>query len=397
MSRRIYTFENENKPATPPAAAPDAGAKPAAQGGGSQPVENNGGTPPAAETVLTVLDDAGRPIENAAGAAPAGGTRLTAQLGNASVALATEPIQRLSTYVCGLPPQPLEQVTDFLFPRIEAGFVFDYVVAAAANQFAIIDDDLVGHNGLPRVVFMDPNTTVTRRLQFRGVETPYPYEDQLVDAGAGGRGLMSGEQYRVRFVNNAIELGRFSRAVAAVAASGVGEGTLDFSADNDPISELQTKIETLLAACPVPRSWVRILFGGSAWTTLLQHKYLTGGGTFARQLITKAQIAQHLDLADSQIQISRVQAVTSKQGKTTTKDVILGGTKVLIFIAADTANEEDPSFGKTFCKRLDGGYKKIYRNVTHSGLNIYNIGEAYYELMVITMAAGLTRHAVSTT
>lgn len=323
---------------------------------------------------------------------------IPVQIGNAVTALATAPIQRLQSYVQGLPMQPIEQAAEFIFPRTGAGLLFDYESAPLANQLAVVDDDTVGYNGLPRVIVFDKGTTTTKRLIFRGVETPYDAGDQQIDAAVPGRSILNGEQYRARRLAYAIELGRLKRAIALVEASVLTEGTLDFSSDNDPIIALQTAIEALLDTWPVPLDWIRILFGKTAWLNLIQHKYLTGGGVFQRQLVTKAQIAQHIGLSESQIEVSRIQAITSKQGvASTTKSVVFGASKVLIFIAAPGGNQEDPSFGRTFTLDQGGAWKRVYRHVTHDGLGVYNIGEAYWENMIVTSSTGLLRYAASTT
>jgi hypothetical protein len=352
----------------------------------------NQAVPP--ESVL-LFDEHGRTLGNGRVGTGEGGDGVI--LANASVALATAPIQRLTTYVNGLPMQPVEQLANFLAPRVDAGLVFDYEVLDQDNQFAKIEDDVVGLNGLPGVVHWDPDSTTQKQLQFRGVETPYDHSAQQLDASVPGRSVAAGEQKRVRRLRGAIERGRLARIVSLISATG-SSSTIDFSSDNDPISAIQDEVHSLLETCPVPRQWVRILFGSSGWKTLTQHVYLTGGGNFARQMITKQQIANHLELPVENIEISYVQAASSLQGKTSSKAVMIGGTTVLFFICAPNPQDDgDASFAKTFSMKLNGQYMYAYRNVTHAALNVYNVGLAYYENTAITYTNGLVRRTVSTT
>ena|GEM_PF-5288841 len=354
----------------------------------------DGGEQVAPEDVM-LYDEAGRLLGNGRPGSGEQGDGIV--LANASVALATAPVQRLTTYVNGLPIQPVEQLSNFLAPRVDAGLVFDYEVMDQDNQFAKIEDDVVGLNGLPGVVHWDPDSTTQKQLQFRGVETPYDHSAQQLDASIPGRSTAQGEQRRVRRLRAAIERGRLARIVSLIGDTG-SASDIDFSSDNDPISAIQDEIHDLLATCPVPRQYVRILFGSSGWKTLTQHAYLTGGGNFARQMVTRQQVADFLELPAENIQVSYVQAATSKQGKTAAKSVMVGGTTVLFFVSAPNAQDDgDASFAKTFSMRLNGQYMYAYRNTTHQALNVYNVGLAYYEATAITYTNGLVRRTVSTT
>lgn len=358
---------------------------------GAQGAPGAAGAAGAADPASVVLLNAqGQPLEPA-------GDRKTIVFPNASTVLAGSAVQHLTTFRAGLPIGNIEALADFLSPRVDAGLQYEFESEPDANQLLVVGDDVVGYNGLPQVIQLDPKSKTSGRLQFRGAELPYPHTDQLLDAATPGMSTAQGEERRVRRLNGAIARGRLQRILALAAANG-GSGTLDFSSDNDPIKELQTHIVDMAAANNCDPSWVRVLMGSTAWLNLIQHAYLTGGANYARQAVTKALICALLEIPEANLMVSYVQAISSKQGKTATKATILGGTTVYFFIQPPPGfGEEDPGWAKTFAMRLNGQFLYAYRNTTHAGLNVYNVGLAYYEHMQCISSAAILAHTVSTT
>jgi len=382
MNEQIRLFCNEEAPAAPPA---DAATPP---DGGTPP---EGAAPPVVDPASVMFaNQHGQPLE---GPADAG-----IVIPNASSVLAAAPVDHLTTYVNGLPMGQLEELADFICPRIDAGLSFEYEVEPSANQLGRMDNDLVGYNGLPGVIQLDPRTKGDGVLQFRGLEIPYGHTDQQLDATVPGRSVQQGEQRRSRRVNAFVERGRLARLIALMAAN-TSASNIDFSSDNDPINALDDEITAIAKTMAVPKDWVRILFGATGWKTLRQHAYLTGGGAFARQRVDRKWIAEQLELPEANIFVTTVQAITSKQGKTTAKDYMLGENTLYFFVQppAQGGLPEDPGWAKTFAMRMKGAYKFVYRNVTHVALNVFNVGVAYYENMKVVDTSGIAQRTVSTT
>jgi len=313
---------------------------------------------------------------------------------NASTVLGGTAVDHLTTFVQGLPMGEIEQVADFLSPRLDAGLAYEYELEPDANQFGRVDNDIVGYNGLPGIIQLDPRTKTTGQLMFRGLELPYGHTDQALDASVPGRSVAWGEERRTRRVNAFIERGRLARLLALLDAN-VSGSNINFKSDNDPINAVDDVITLLSETCACPRSWIRMLWGTTAWKYMRQHAFLTGGGAFARVTTSKAWICDALEVAQDQLMVCSVQATTSKQGKTHAKAMILGGTTINFFVQPPASQPEDPAWAKTFAMRLKGGFKYAYRNTTHAALNVYNVGVAYYEDMKCTNAdAVLQRTAV---
>ena len=85
----------------------------------------------------------------------AGRDGATIRLGNASTALAATPVERLTTFATGFPRDNIEQFSSFMFPYVPAGLKYDYLKNPETNAFAIVDDDTIGINGLPKVIRPD--------------------------------------------------------------------------------------------------------------------------------------------------------------------------------------------------------------------------------------------------
>ena len=375
MRKLWRVFENEET--KPGAAAPEAA-----------PEAAPAGKPAADPASVVLLNAEGQPLENAAD--------RQIVFPNASATLAGSAVQHLTTFVAGLPMGNIEAVADFLSPRVDAGLQYEFEAEPDANQLLVVGEDVVGFNGLPVVIALDPRSKTSGRLQFRGAELPYPHTDQLLDASTPGMSVARGEERRVRWLNGAIARGRLQRVIA-LAAANTSASDIDFSSDNDPIKAMQTEITTLAAANNCDPSWVRVLIGSTAWLNLIQHAYLTGGANYARQAVTKAMIAALLEIPEKNLMVSYVQAITSKQGKSATKAVILGATTMYFFIQPPEGfGEEDPGWAKTFAMRLNGQYLYAYRNTTHAGLNVCNVGLAYYEDMKCTSSAAIAQRTAST-
>jgi len=316
---------------------------------------------PAAATIQITGPD-GQAIAGNAGGPPVQAARVAA---HASASLATLADQRLTGYVAGYPGYAgLQQLMDFIAPPVPVARKFSFVTDALNNAFAVTDDDRVGPGGLPAVVRLDPKTVTEKTAVMRGLETPFPYDEQNAAAAELGNSVEAEANRRARFLANSIQRGIFTRLLAVMNAA-KGEATsVSFASGTDPINALETHLQTVADACG-DRAQVRVLFGSTAWATLRQHAKLTGSGVAARKAVTLADIAAQLELPAENVRVSYHLATTSKEGVTNTKSQLLGGTQIWVFAARNGVTEDDPSAFKRFYVPLGGQQMMAYRYQPH--------------------------------
>lgn len=319
---------------------------------------------------------------------PADGARA-----HASSASALMTNQRLTNFSSGLPNTPIDDLVDFLAPRVEVPIMFDYVIRDKSSERAVLQSDLVGADGMPPVVVRSDDATTSGKLLNRGAETPFTWYDQQIAAGNPGDSVERQRQRRTRFVLNAIRRGRASRVVAAAAAAAGAATVVTIAADADPIAAFKTYI-ALVAAEIESREYVRVLMGDDTWNSLTDHALLVGGTNYPRQDVTEAKVATMLGIRPENFKVSLHRAETAKQGKTSSRDTILGGNQVYIYGCYQQPDEDDPSFLKTFNMRMSGeGWYEVY--IWPLGPHGERIGVRYFELVKATNSSAVQRLAVT--
>jgi len=359
-----------------------------------QPADPAAAVPPA---VPAAIDPASVVINTPAGPAnntlPAGVVppAQTLAANNASTALVLVPDQRLTAFAVGYPADDLETMANFLAPQVPAPLKFSYVTHSKANAFGVIQDDIVGINGLPALVQVDPGSTTEATLQFRGLEVQMmSSEEEAFNAVPGGSAEMEWQD-RLALVLDWMRRGRLQRIIAAAVASyGAGTGKTWTSNSNNPLSDLDAEITTI-AKLAGGRQNVRLAIGATAWNTMKYHKILAGDGTNQKQdPATKQWLADKLEIPVGNIYISYLQVESAKQGKTSSTTDLFTAADVYIFAASQNPNRRDPTFMKTF---VMGGGRSVYQYQPHPLIS--RRGVAYWEKIAVTNAAAVKRLTIS--
>lgn len=339
-----------------------------------------------AANALTILDSQGNavPIASRDGA--------TVTLGNASAALAGTQHQHLTTFATGYPRDEIDALAQFLAPYVEAPIKFSYNVNPKANAYLAVEDDEIGISGLPAVIQPDAKTLVESILQWRGLETTLTDVEKQIAAAMPGGSLAMEEEDRIAMLVDATRRGRLLRAVAlAAATTGAATGkTWDSSAN--PIADLRAEIKTIGQLCGGPAN-VAILFGCDAWEIMIDQAKLAGGTNYAYQIVDKARVAAILGLRPENIEVSYLQVVNSKQGKTTTTTGLMTAGDVYLFARFPAPNRRDGSFLKTFAMRQGAGWYEVYSYLKHPKVTAYGLN--YYERMAVTNSSAVKRLAIS--
>jgi hypothetical protein len=349
-----------------------------------------GAEPPAAVAAgnagLKILDASGRelPVASRDGS--------TIRLGNASAALGGMQHQQLSTFAVGYPTDQVDAIAQFLAPYVEAPVLFSYAKNGKANAYLATEDDAIGIGGLPAVILPDAKTIAEARLQWRGLETQMSdYERQIAGAIPGGSVQME-EEERIQLLVDATRRGRLLRAITLAAAAAGGATAKTWNDAANPIKDLRGYIDTVAQEVGGPQN-VRLLFGSSAWNIMIDQAKLAGGANMPYQIVDKARVAQILGIPAANIEVSYLQVVSSKQGKTTTTAALLTAAEIYIFGCTATPTRRDASFMKTFAMKQGAGWYGVYTYQKHPLVTGYGLN--YYELPAVTNATAVARLSIS--
>lgn len=344
------------------------------------------------ENSIEFFDEQGRPMT----AAPnAGQFQLLTGSPSAVSSLATATHARLTTYAVGLEQSPLDTLVDFLFPPVPTSVLFDYVVRDESQEFSAVEDDFVGASGRPSLVTMDADSVVQGKLLYRGLGTPYTAYDMEIDRSMPGNSLDRGRERRTRFVRNAVHNARAKRAIAALAtATGAATG-VSIATTDDPINKMRAYV-TAVAEEMGSLDNVRITFGSTVWSGLLDHPFLCGGGSGnSRRTVTLEEVARLFEVRPENIMVCRHKALSTKQGNTKTKSYVLGADQVYVTGAKDRPDEYDNSFGKAFHMEINGQRFDVV--VDSKGIHGEEVYLRYFELLKAVNTNAIKRLAVSYT
>jgi len=314
------------------------------------------------------------------------------RLGNASTALAATPVERLTTFATGFPRDDIESFSSFMFPYVPAGLKYDYLKNPETNAFAIVDDDTIGINGLPKVIRPDGKTVGTGQLKWRGLETTLTESEALAAAANPGWSVAMEEEDRIALITDATRRGRFARCLAlAVTASGAATGKT-WNDAADPVSDLRAEVNIIALLCGGKQN-VAVMFGASAFEILFNHKTLKGGTYYAQIPTDEARVAALLGIQASNVMINYLQVNSAAAGKTAVRAMALTTNEIWIFARFPNPGRRDAGFAKTFAMQKGAGWYEVYTYQTHPKVTMYGLD--YYEDPIVTNSAAVKRLSVT--
>jgi hypothetical protein len=350
------------------------------------------GTP----TPFRVLDASGRllPRPQATGS---DGQPYPALRANAITAQAAAVSPLLSGYANGYPADNVDEVVAFFAPNVPAPVLFQYRNPAMANELGAEPDDRIGAAGLPQTVHVDPESLVSDQLRFRGLETPLTEQDRQLAEAMLGNSADRERQRRIRFLVGQIRRGRAQRTYELVQSTAGSATSLTVHTDEDPYKALRGYLETVILEAGSPE-YVRVCMGYQVLSGFKDHPLANGVVAGLHHDVTVGEIAGKLSLPEENLMVSWHQVVTTKQGRSAAKSVLIGADQLYVFVCRPTPDEEDNSWLKTFTlagqESVDGPFE-VY---THDAHPLYeNIGVKYWELQknTNTSASAVKRLALT--
>jgi hypothetical protein len=266
----------------------------------------------------------------------------------------------LTNYARGLSQDLRSALADFIAPEV--------IVPAATGQYKSFDDK----NAFQ---VLDTSRAVggpARRLEFASSDPTYnclpqaleiPIDDHERDEAGQGDPLHLEQAKTQTLVASAVashESKVFDSVAASVAAVG-GVGSWSGAANaNDPVAELDAKIEALATATGMMPN--RLVIGLPAWAIIRHNPQVVARFPGAASVgVTRAQFASLLLNPDLDIRVGVLSRDTTKWGKAKNAQNIVGS-ELYLFTGASSPTLYDPSFMKTFRTRRGGvDIVRVYR------------------------------------
>lgn len=293
--------------------------------------------------------------------------------------------EKLTTYAAGWrDPNDIEGTRQFVAPEVEVQPFFEYKEAVNAEEFIVDTDDARPIGKEYRQIEPYTGVTTVAKTVDRGLTL-------IVDLRTV-RGKTNWEQEKVAKIERRIARNRLKRAVALLSAAATNTAkTWDTTAGKDPDMDIITEGVTARTASGV--GFNRILYGDTAWSKRqlsLRAQNLLGQGNSSG--LTKEMLAGLLNV--DQIMVSKERYQSSAAAKTEIVNNL-----VLMFMAMDNADTEDPSHIKCFVSRYGQGEPGagLFRRVFIQPLsaNLVALTVSYEELTKITSTLGIRKFTVS--
>jgi hypothetical protein len=250
-----------------------------------------------------------------------------------------------------------------------------------ANELGAEPDDRIGAAGLPQTIHADPESLVSDQLRFRGLETTLTEQDRQLAEAMLGNSADRERQRRIRFLVGQIRRGRAQRTYELVQSNAGSATPLTVYTDQDPYKALRSYLEAVILEAGSP-AYVRVCMGYQVLSGFKDHPLANGVVAGLHHDVGVGEIASKLSLPEENVMVSWHQVVTTKQGRSAAKSVLIGADQVYIFVCRPTPDEEDNSWLKTFTlagqESMDGPFE-VY---THTPHPLYEtIGVKYWELL----------------
>jgi len=271
----------------------------------------------------------------------------------------------------------IEATLQFFAPEVMVPRKFEYREDTNAEEFYTEDNDLRAIKGDFGSVEYTSGKTVAK-TENRGLKICVDL-DEVADR-QNWREFYTGKLLR-RLRRNSLR-----RAIALLSAAATNTAkTWDTTAGKDPDQDVISDLITGSTASGVRMN--RVGYGDTSWSKrMLAHRAQNTAGGFASAGMTPEQVA-------GLIGVDKV--LVSKERYST------GGAKaevvsnlVLMFLAMDGMDAEDPSNIKRFLSPCEGGEKvRVYERQISAKL--YEIVVEHYELTKITSTLGIRKFTVS--
>lgn len=330
-----------------------------------------------------VLDAQGRDMGMGTVAGEGDG-RYAVVRANAITAQAAAVSPLLTNYANGYPQDNVQEVVNWFAPQVPVPAIFQYRNPALANELGTVTNDQVGYTGEPQIVGIDPESLVPGQLIFRGLETSFTQQDRTLAAAMLGNSAELERQRRIRFLLGQVRRGRAARVYAAVAAAAGAASAVTIYKDDDPYKILRTYLQNAILEAGSPE-YVRICMGYSNEAGFQDHPLLNGVTAGQRRTVTMADIALGLGIPAANLRTSWHQVVTTAQGRTAAKSVLIGGDQFWIFVCRPNPSEEDNSWMKTFTLAGQGNGQDPFSVYTYEPHPLFErMGLSYWELLKVT-------------
>ncbi len=271
----------------------------------------------------------------------------------------------------------IEATLQFFAPEVRVPRKFEYAETSNPEEFYSEDNDeraLRGDFGTVEYTRLKTNAKTANRGLKICVDL-----DEVADQTDWQK------QYAAKLLRR-LRRNSLRRAIALLSAAATNTAkTWDTTAGKDPDQDVVSDIVTATTSSGVRPN--RVGYGDTAWSKrFLAHRAQTSAGGFASAGLTYEQLAAILNV--DQVLVSRERYSTGGS-----KSEVLGNL-VLMFMALDGADTEDPSNIKRFVSPCEGGGPvRVYERQITSKL--YEIVVEHYELTKITSTLGIRKFTVS--
>jgi hypothetical protein len=286
----------------------------------------------------------------------------------------------LTTYATGWRDQEgLQQLIDFIAPPTEVPRRFEYRTFPNVEAFVTETDDVraIGAD-FKRVEYTSDKATgttknkgLTIRIDLDNVDQNTNWRERTV------------AKLQERILRNEVR-----RAITLLSAAATNTAkTWDTSSGKDPDQDVLNEVISYVGAAGVPPS--NVLYDLTAWSKrILAHRAQNLAGGFASAGITVDQVAQFVGVQRGMV------ARHMYQSSPTAKLGILGGNRVLVFLANPNQSIDDPSNIKRFVTQTMGGTMvRVYeQQVT---MKLVDITVEIYSDTVITSTLGVRQLTIS--
>lgn len=286
----------------------------------------------------------------------------------------------LTTYATGWrDTEGLQDLLDFLAPPVEVPRRFEYSTFPNTEAFLSETDDVraIGAD-FKRVEYTQDKATsstlnkgLTLRVDLDNVDQNTNWRERTI------------AKLQERIIRNEV---RRSITLLSAAANNTAK-TWDTTAGKDPDQDVLTEFIAYSAAAGIPPS--NLLYDNTAWSKrVLSHRAQSLAGGFMSAGSTIDQVASFVGVQRGMI------ARHYWQSLPTSKSAILGGNRVLLYIAQPNQTPDDPSNIKRFVTQTMGG-TMVRTYEQQVSMKLVDLTVECYSRTVITSTIGIRQLTIS--
>jgi hypothetical protein len=308
-------------------------------------------------------------------------------LGNEERFTAAYYSEPLTQYAVGwTDPENLQELINFIAPRVPVGRRFEYKLAVNAEAFlSEIDDERAIGSEFKRVEYK--GTTVYSKTANRGL----CYRIDLDEEGAG---ILTEELIVARLLQR-LRRNQYRRACATllgITASSTTSVTWTYNSVSNANPQPDEDIRTQIAAAQLTSGVFpnRVLLDLASWNlrSAAYAKQALGAGAIAAYQRSPDDVAKALGL--DRLMLSK--ALYQSASITNTKSYILPQRSVAFF-GQENPSRDDPTNLKHFVTPVGDGDFRVYRQPV--GAKFVDITVEYYDNLVATATVGANQLVVS--